>query len=67
MPCATKAMHSLLGVSTTKPSRPMTKQSGLDPKLAAGWYHKGNSLKAFGKTAEANAAFAKARELGYID
>jgi hypothetical protein len=45
----------------------MTKQSGLDPKLAAGWYHKGNSLKAFGKTAEANAAFAKAKELGYID
>lgn len=29
------------------------------------WYSKGKALKALGRTIEANAAFAKAKELGY--
>ena len=29
------------------------------------WYHKGISLKALGQSTEAEAAFAKAKELGY--
>lgn len=37
----------------------------LDPELAAAWYNKGVSLSKLGRTAEADAAFAKARELGY--
>lgn len=37
----------------------------LDPNLAVAWNNKGKALEALGKTAEANAAFAKAKELGY--
>ncbi len=36
-----------------------------DPKLALAWYNKGIALKALGLTGEADAAFAKAKELGY--
>ena len=35
-----------------------------DPKLALAWYNKGIALKALGLTGEADAAFAKAKELG---
>jgi CRISPR-associated protein Cas1 len=38
----------------------------LDPNLAMAWNYKGWALKALGKTTEADAAFAKAKELGYI-
>jgi tetratricopeptide (TPR) repeat protein len=37
----------------------------LDPNLVQEWYNKGVALEALGKTTEANAAFAKAKELGY--
>jgi tetratricopeptide (TPR) repeat protein len=37
----------------------------LYPKLAAAWNAKGTALKLLGHTTEANAAFAKAKELGY--
>jgi Flp pilus assembly protein TadD len=37
----------------------------LDPNDAAAWNNKGVALEALGKTTEANAAFAKAQELGY--
>ncbi len=37
----------------------------LDPNDAAVWNNKGMALKALGRTTEANAAFAKAKELGY--
>ena len=35
-----------------------------NPKLALAWYNKGIALKALGLNGEANAAFAKAKELG---
>ena len=37
----------------------------LDPNYATAWNNKGDALKALGRTTEANAAFAKAKELGY--
>ena len=37
----------------------------LDPKNAFAWVNKDFALKALGRTTEANAAFAKAKELGY--
>jgi len=37
----------------------------LDPNHAFAWNYKGNALKALGRDTEANAAFAKAKELGY--
>ena len=37
----------------------------LDPNDSNAWYNKGNALKALGRTVEADAAFAKANELGY--
>ena len=37
----------------------------LDPKLAMAWSNKGKALKLLGRTTEADAAFAKANELGY--
>jgi tetratricopeptide (TPR) repeat protein len=37
----------------------------LDPQLADAWNNKALALKAISRTAEADAAFAKARELGY--
>lgn len=37
----------------------------LDPKYAYPWNGKGNALKSLGHTAEANAAFKKAKELGF--
>lgn len=37
----------------------------IDPNLVEAWYNKGAVLKALGRTSEANAAFAKAKELGY--
>lgn len=37
----------------------------INPKYAKVWNKKGKALKSLGRTTEANAAFAKARELGY--
>lgn len=37
----------------------------LDPEYANAWYAKGNALKLLGRTSEADAAYAKAKELGY--
>jgi Flp pilus assembly protein TadD len=37
----------------------------IDPNYGGGWYDKGTYLKLLGRTTEANAAFAKAKELGY--
>jgi Flp pilus assembly protein TadD len=37
----------------------------LDPNHAFAWNCKGNALKALGRDTEANAAFAKAKGLGY--
>jgi len=37
----------------------------LDPNRASAWYNKGTALKLLGKTSESNAAYAKAKELGY--
>jgi Flp pilus assembly protein TadD len=36
----------------------------LDPSYADAWNNKGLALKALGRTTEADAAFARARELG---
>ena len=36
----------------------------LDPNLKGTWNNKGNALVALGRTTEAEAAFARARELG---
>ena len=38
--------------------------SSLDPNISEAWYNKGIALKALGRTTEAEAAFAKAKELG---
>jgi len=37
----------------------------LDPNLAVAWNNKGEALKLLGRTTEASAAYAKAKELGY--
>ena len=37
----------------------------MNPENVRAWYDKGNTLKVLGCTTEADAAFAKARELGY--
>jgi Flp pilus assembly protein TadD len=37
----------------------------LDPNDGLTWNNKGEALKSLGRTTEANAAFAKAKELGY--
>lgn len=37
----------------------------LDPKYAASWYNKGLALHALGRNTEAEAAFSKAKELGF--
>ena len=37
----------------------------IDPKYALAWDNKGLALQAMGKTPEAEAAFHRARELGY--
>jgi tetratricopeptide (TPR) repeat protein len=37
----------------------------IDPQYAKAWYNKGITLKSLGRTTEADAAFAKAKELGY--
>ena len=39
----------------------------LDPNLSLIWNEKGKALKALGKTTESDAAFAKAKELGYSE
>jgi tetratricopeptide (TPR) repeat protein len=39
----------------------------IDPQLAEAWNNKGNVLQALNRTTEADAAFARAKELGYID
>jgi tetratricopeptide (TPR) repeat protein len=38
----------------------------LDPKLAWAWSNKGFALKSLGQVTEAKAAYAKAKELGYV-
>jgi len=37
------------------------------PQFATAWNYKGNSLKELGRDIEADAAFAKAKELGYTN
>lgn len=37
----------------------------LNPEYAEAWNNKGVALEALGRTSEANAAYAKARELGW--
>lgn len=37
----------------------------LNPQYIDAWYNRGQALKALGRTTEADAAFAKAKELGY--
>jgi Flp pilus assembly protein TadD len=37
----------------------------LEPMGAQTWYRKGIALQALGRISEADAAFAKAKELGY--
>jgi tetratricopeptide (TPR) repeat protein len=39
----------------------------LNPNFAKFWKNKGDALKALGRTKEADAAFTKAKELGYTD
>lgn len=39
---------------------------GLAPKLAEAWYNKGLALQMIGRTSDADKAFAKAKELGFI-
>jgi tetratricopeptide (TPR) repeat protein len=38
----------------------------LDPKFAWPWNNKGNALRMLHRNSDAKAAYAKARELGYI-
>jgi Flp pilus assembly protein TadD len=38
----------------------------LNPSFVPAWKFKGDALKALGRVEEANAAYAKAKELGYI-
>ena len=43
---------------------PLTNEAiKLDPDYAAAWYNKGLAFEALGRTTEADAAFARAREL----
>jgi Flp pilus assembly protein TadD len=37
----------------------------IDPQLAEAWTNKGVALQQLGRTADADAAFARAEELGY--
>jgi Flp pilus assembly protein TadD len=37
----------------------------IDPQYAKAWNKKGDALKSLGRITEADAAFAKAKELGY--
>jgi tetratricopeptide (TPR) repeat protein len=37
----------------------------IDPSDGYAWYAKGEALRSLGRTSEADAAFAKAKELGY--
>jgi Flp pilus assembly protein TadD len=37
----------------------------IEPQYALAWYNKGVALKLLDRTTEADAAFAKAKELGY--
>jgi tetratricopeptide (TPR) repeat protein len=37
----------------------------IDPQLGKAWYNKGLALQSLGRYNEANAVFAKAKELGY--
>ncbi len=39
----------------------------INPRFADAWYCKGLALNKHGRTAEANSAFAKAKEMGYKD
>ena len=38
----------------------------INPQLAEAWHNKGVALRLLGRTTEADAAFAKAKELGYV-
>jgi cytochrome c-type biogenesis protein CcmH/NrfG len=37
----------------------------LNPSIAEAWYNEGQTFKALGRTTEAEAAFANAKELGH--
>jgi tetratricopeptide (TPR) repeat protein len=39
----------------------------IHPQYANAWNKKGEALKSIGRSTEADAAFAKAKELGYTD
>jgi tetratricopeptide (TPR) repeat protein len=39
----------------------------MDPRYADAWHNKGNALMLLGRTEDANEAFDKAKELGYIE
>jgi Flp pilus assembly protein TadD len=38
----------------------------INPKYVEAWYNKGVALEKLGRNDEANVAFAKAKELGYM-
>jgi tetratricopeptide (TPR) repeat protein len=46
-------------------SQAYNKAIDIDPEYALAWYNKGIALNKFNRTADADAAFAKAKELGY--
>jgi tetratricopeptide (TPR) repeat protein len=57
---------SLAGMGRYKEAlKVVNKAIELDASISDAWYHKGNSLKALNRTSEADAAFAKAKEMGY--
>ncbi len=43
------------------------KATVVDPAFPRPWYKKGQALKALGRESEADDAFTKAREMGYVD
>jgi Flp pilus assembly protein TadD len=61
----TKAKISLAQGQYDEAVKALDEAIRLDPKLAGAWSNIGLALEAIGRTTEANAAFAKARELGY--
>jgi tetratricopeptide (TPR) repeat protein len=46
-------------------SQAYNKAIDIDPEYSLAWYNKGIALNKFNRTADADAAFAKAKELGY--
>ena len=48
-------------------SRLTTEVIGIDPNISQVWYSKGLALEALGRTTEADAAFARAKELEQLN